>query len=149
VLDATRASTADSEVVQHILDSFEVNCRALPPPAPLDASASASFSASPESSTSATASPNASSSTCPNTRITPDGVQCSNLPDVIPRSSSSPDNRSDDPAPADGDYDCSNFDTQAQAQEVYEQDTSDPYGLDGPPGTGYTGDQGVACEDLP
>jgi len=51
--------------------------------------------------------------------------------------------------PAGGDYDCSDFDTQEQAQRIYEQDTSDPYGLDGPQGDGYTGEQGVACEDLP
>jgi hypothetical protein len=48
-----------------------------------------------------------------------------------------------------GDYNCSDFDTQEQAQQVYEQDTSDPSGLDGPPGEGYTGEQGIACEDLP
>jgi hypothetical protein len=48
-----------------------------------------------------------------------------------------------------GDYDCSDFDTQEQAQRVYEQDTSDPSGLDGPPGEEYTGEQDVACEDLP
>jgi len=51
--------------------------------------------------------------------------------------------------PADGDYDCADFDTQEDAQQVYEQDTSDPYGLDGPSGEGYTGEQGIACEDLP
>jgi hypothetical protein len=51
--------------------------------------------------------------------------------------------------PVSGDYNCSDFDTQAEAQQVYEQDTSDPSGLDGPPGEGYTGEQGVACEDLP
>lgn len=41
-----------------------------------------------------------------------------------------------------GDYDCADFDTQADAQEVYEQDTSDPYGLDGD-------DDEEACERLP
>lgn len=40
------------------------------------------------------------------------------------------------------DYDCADFDTQAEAQEIYERDTSDPHGLDG------DGD-GVACESLP
>ena len=35
------------------------------------------------------------------------------------------------------------------AQALYEQDTSDPNGLDGPAGEGYTGEQGEACEDLP
>ena len=46
-------------------------------------------------------------------------------------------------------FDCSDFDTQEQAQQTYEWDTSDPNGLDGPPGEGYTGEQGVACEELP
>lgn len=46
------------------------------------------------------------------------------------------------PLPADGDYDCGHFDTQAQAQYVYEQDTSDPHRLDGDA-------DGVACESLP
>ena len=53
-----------------------------------------------------------------------------------------------EPAPSSGDLDCSNFDTHAEAQAVYEQDTSDPNGLDGPIGEGYTGEQGVACEEL-
>jgi hypothetical protein len=53
------------------------------------------------------------------------------------------------PLPSDGDYDCEHFDTQEQAQRVYEQDTSDPHGLDGPQGEGYSGDPGVACEELP
>ncbi len=45
-------------------------------------------------------------------------------------------------------YDCSDFDTQAQAQQVYDQDPSDPYGLDGPIGTASEGQPGVACEEL-
>jgi micrococcal nuclease len=45
------------------------------------------------------------------------------------------------PKPADGDYDCSHFDTHEQAQYVYEQDTSDPHRLDGD-------DDGQACESL-
>jgi hypothetical protein len=53
------------------------------------------------------------------------------------------------PLPADGDYDCSEFDTQAEAQRVYDQDPSDPYGLDGPIGDASTGVPAVACEDLP
>jgi hypothetical protein len=54
-------------------------------------------------------------------------------------------------SPEDGvdEFDCSDFDTQEQAQQTYEWDTSDPNGLDGPPGEGYTGEQGVACEELP
>ena len=46
-------------------------------------------------------------------------------------------------------YDCSDFTYQEDAQAVYNQDTSDPYGLDGPPGESYAGTQGVACEELP
>jgi hypothetical protein len=55
------------------------------------------------------------------------------------------------PSPSSGvdEFDCSDFDTQEQAQQTYEWDTSDPNGLDGPPGEGYTGEQGVACEGLP
>jgi hypothetical protein len=48
-----------------------------------------------------------------------------------------------------GDLNCDDFDYQEDAQAVYDQDTSDPNGLDGPPGEGYTGEQGEACEDLP
>ena len=62
--------------------------------------------------------------------------------------SSAPTSSTPSPPPS-GDYDCSDFDTQEEAQQVYEQDTSDPYGLDGPQGEAYTGEQGVACEDLP
>ena len=47
------------------------------------------------------------------------------------------------PLPPDGDYDCAHFDTQAQAQRVFDRDTSDPYGLDGSP------EDGIACESLP
>jgi hypothetical protein len=46
-------------------------------------------------------------------------------------------------------YDCSDFTYQEDAQAVYNQDTSDPYGLDGAPGESYEGVQGVACEALP
>ncbi len=46
-------------------------------------------------------------------------------------------------------YDCGDFSYQEDAQAIYDQDTSDPYGLDGPPGEAYAGTQGVACEDLP
>jgi len=53
------------------------------------------------------------------------------------------------PSPSDGELDCSDFDTQEQAQQAYDWDTSDPYGLDGAPGKKYTGKQGVACEGLP
>jgi len=46
------------------------------------------------------------------------------------------------PLPPDGDYDCSDFATQAQAQQVLDESTGDPYRLD------RDGD-GVACESLP
>jgi hypothetical protein len=46
-------------------------------------------------------------------------------------------------------YDCADFQYQEDAQAVYNQDTSDPYGLDGLPGEPYAGQQGVACEVLP
>jgi len=46
------------------------------------------------------------------------------------------------PPPADSDYDCSTFDTQEQAQTVYDRDTSDPHRLD-------RDDDGVPCESLP
>jgi len=53
-------------------------------------------------------------------------------------------------SPAEGDlYDCKNFTYQEQAQRVYDRDTSDPYGLDGAIGESFTGEQGVACEELP
>lgn len=44
---------------------------------------------------------------------------------------------------------CSDFKFQEEAQAVYDNDTSDPNGLDGPEGEGSTGEPGVACEDLP
>lgn len=46
-------------------------------------------------------------------------------------------------------YDCGDFDAQEEAQAEYDRDPSDPYGLDGPPGEAFAGEQGVACEDLP
>ena len=53
------------------------------------------------------------------------------------------------PSGADGSYNCEDFDFQEDAQAFYDQDTSDPDGLDGPPGEAFTGEEGVACEDLP
>ena len=53
-------------------------------------------------------------------------------------------------SPAEGDlYDCEDFTYQEDAQAVYDQDPSDPYGLDGPIGDSFTGEPGVACEELP
>ena len=44
---------------------------------------------------------------------------------------------------------CADFDTQEEAQAVYDQDPSDPSGLDGPQGEASDGTPGVACEALP
>src|SRR5829696_7565339 len=53
-------------------------------------------------------------------------------------------------SPAEGDlYDCEDFTYQEEAQRVYDRDTSDPYGLDGPIGPSSSGIPGKACEDLP
>ena len=46
------------------------------------------------------------------------------------------------PMPADGNYDCADFHTRAQAKTVLERDPSDPHNLDG------DGDR-IPCEDLP
>ena len=53
-----------------------------------------------------------------------------------------PSNQSDLPSCVDSDCDCSDFSTQAQAQEVLDAFSGDPHRLDG------DGD-GVACESLP
>jgi hypothetical protein len=42
-------------------------------------------------------------------------------------------------------YDCSDFEFQEDAQEIFDEDTSDPSGLDEDDGT----DDGIACETLP
>ena len=47
------------------------------------------------------------------------------------------------PAGAQDDIDCSDFQFQEEAQAVFDQDPSDPYGLDD------GGTAGVACEGLP
>ncbi len=46
---------------------------------------------------------------------------------------------------------CSDFQFQEDAQAVYNQDTNDPNGLDGPigPNNDTTGTPGLACEGLP
>ncbi len=44
---------------------------------------------------------------------------------------------------------CTNFQFQEDAQEVYDADPSDPNGLDGPIGPTSSGAPGVACENLP
>jgi hypothetical protein len=53
------------------------------------------------------------------------------------------------PAFAQDQYNCDDFTYQEEAQAVYDQDTSDPNGLDGPIGPGFSGEEGVACEELP
>lgn len=59
-----------------------------------------------------------------------------------PYDDSMPDDVYSEPTPGDGyDYDCSDFADQWEAQDYYDQDTSDPSGLDGD----Y---DGVACEAL-
>ena len=45
-------------------------------------------------------------------------------------------------------YDCGDL-TQEEAQQIYESDPSDPYGLDGPIGESSSGVPGVACEGSP
>jgi hypothetical protein len=46
-------------------------------------------------------------------------------------------------------YDCKDFTYQVEAQRIYDQDTSDHYGLDGQIRVAYEGQQGVASEELP
>ncbi len=46
------------------------------------------------------------------------------------------------PVPSDGDYNCSDFETQQQARAVLDRDPSDPHNLDGD-------GEGVPCESLP
>jgi hypothetical protein len=44
---------------------------------------------------------------------------------------------------------CDDSPNQAAAQQALKDDSSDPEGLDGPPGAAFIGIPGVACEDLP
>lgn len=53
------------------------------------------------------------------------------------------------PSGADGSFNCEDFDFQEDAQEFFDADPSDPDGLDGLPGDAFTGEPGVACEELP
>lgn len=52
------------------------------------------------------------------------------------------------PIPSDS-PNCLGFDWQEDAQARFEQDRSDPWGLDGPAGSAFAGRAGVACEGLP
>ena len=47
------------------------------------------------------------------------------------------------------DTDCGDYRFQEDAQAVYDEDTSDPNGLDGPIGSASSGVPGVACENRP
>jgi hypothetical protein len=149
VLGAKIREEPDREAVEHLIDTFEVDCGALPPPAPAvteasaTPSASASASASLESSASASAEPDSSSASaapvpgspeCPNTRVTPDGVQCSNLPDVI---SGSPGSNPDSPNP----------NTSSSAPPAPNGGSTCPPGaIPVPPGDPRDGDDGCAGE---
>ena len=46
-------------------------------------------------------------------------------------------------------YDCSDFTYQEDAQNVFDANPNDPYGLDGAVGNAYSGQPNVACEYLP
>ncbi len=109
------ASQPDDKAAEHILDSFEVDCGALPLPE------------SPP----------------------PNSPPPSTPPPSTPPPRSPPSTPPPSSPPADGDYNCDDFDSQEQAQQIYDQDMSDPHGLDGPVGEGSSGDPGVACEELP
>jgi hypothetical protein len=142
------ASEADQEAVEHIIDSFDVDCGSLPPAAPLESSASASASAAsdtPGETSPQTAPPD---DPCPDPdfpRETPDGCQASDLPDVSSPSSSvspsaSPPSGDASPGVVEGvPQDCDDFANQRAAQDFLEADPSDPANLDG------DGD-GEACE---
>ncbi len=107
---------ADREAAQHILDTFEVNCGAVPDPEPV-ASASASAYASASESASASASTSASAM----------AEETSAPPESPPATDSFED------------LDCSDFSSQAEAQATLENDPSDPHGLD-------ADSDGIACE---
>src|SRR4051812_28738561 len=47
------------------------------------------------------------------------------------------------------DKNCEDFPNQAAAQQALRADPTDSEGLDGPPGAGFAGIKGVACEQLP
>jgi murein DD-endopeptidase MepM/ murein hydrolase activator NlpD len=51
--------------------------------------------------------------------------------------------------PANTEPDCADFPFQEDAQAYYNADRTDPFGLDGPRGTAFSGIEGVACESLP
>jgi hypothetical protein len=109
---APGAGEADREAVHHLLDTFEIDCGTLPPPPP-------------PADTEASVTPSASAK-----------------PSTSPSAGASSSSDTTSPAPSEDLYDCSDFATQEEAQAVFNQDPSDPYGLDEDPGP----DDGVACE---
>jgi hypothetical protein len=113
VLGARIASEADRKAIQHIFDTFKVDCGLV--------------TSQPLASPSASASSSASSTATAYSSATADSDASGEL----------------SPLPPGGDYDCDDFQTQAQAQQVYNQNPSDPHDLDGSP------ENGVACESLP
>ena len=76
--------------------------------------------------------PSRGGSDTPNTRITPDGLQYSDLPDAIPGDTGT--------GTTQGDLDCADFASQAEAQATFDADPSDPNGLD-------ADNDGIACEE--
>ena len=73
------------------------------------------------------------------------GSEAAPTPESEPAPSETPSNSGGGgipPVPDDGDYNCSDFETQAQAQRVLDADPSDPHNLDGD-------GEGVPCESLP
>ncbi len=52
-------------------------------------------------------------------------------------------------AQAQGEPDCQDYNSQAEAQADLRSNPSDPFGLDGPPGEASEGTPGVACEVYP
>ncbi len=86
----------------------------------------------------------ASADPCPDPdfpRETPDGCQASDLPDVGTGSASASASASASPAAVEGvPQNCDDFASQAEAQDFYDDDPSDPQGLD-------ADDDGIACEE--
>ena len=180
VFDMRVSDGAHRGAVQHILDSFKVDCQNVTSEplatASASASSSASASASPSASATSEASPSPDTSEDLDCRdfaseaeaqaalledpsdphnldADDDGLACevpstsepsTAEPTTSPPSSlpdRSPDSREPSPGSGSGrDLDCADFSSQQEAQEVYEDDPSDPHGLD-------ADNDGEACED--
>jgi hypothetical protein len=110
-LNARVFDEAEREAIEHLVNTFEVDCGRVTSGPLTIPSESASASASPSASASASSSPEATSA----------------RPETSPESDTSED------------LDCSDFASQGEAQAVYDQDPSDPHGLD-------EDADGVACE---